>query len=153
MQAEGDRIGVGVDGEADFAPVTERLGGNGRIGFDLDMTDAAEGFADGVALELELSRIRHVLELAAAAHVVDGADRLDAVRRCGDELLQVGTTPVLGGADDFDFAPLAAQGARDEMDDAVVPGDAFATRGKRVDVDGNHACDPFSGKTCWPRWL
>lgn len=139
--------------EAHLATVTERLGGNGRVGFDLDMADAAQGLADGVALELELSRVGHVLELAAAAGVVDGAGRLDAVGRNGEELLHAGATPVLRRADDFNLAPLAAQGTRDEMDDALVPGDALATAGQGVDVDCDHAGGLSSGETCPPAAL
>lgn len=97
--------------------------------------DACNRIDHLLALRLELRNIRKMLELATAAPVINGADRLDAVRTFGDDFSQLPFRVRLLDFRDDGFDLLARQGLGHEDRKILVPSYAFPTCTERMDFD------------------
>ena len=97
--------------------------------------DARDGIDDLLALGLELGHVVEVLELAAAALLVDGTDWRNAVAARAQDLDEMASRVRLldlvhGGLDG-----LARQRARHEDREVLIAPYAFAARAERTDLD------------------
>jgi hypothetical protein len=99
------------------------------------LADAGDGIDDLLAFGFELGHVVEMLELAAAALVIDGTGRLDAVRAPGQDGLDVRTgIGLLDFVDDGqDF--LAWQGIGDEDGEVFIAADTFGTGAEGLDLD------------------
>ena len=95
----------------------------------------ADSIDDLLAFGFELGHVVEMLELAAAALVIDGADWLDTVRALGQDGLDVRTgIGLLDFVDDGqDF--LARQGIGNEYGEVFIAADAFGTSAEGLDLD------------------
>ena len=97
--------------------------------------DARDGVDDLLALSLELGHVIEVLELAAAALLVDGTDWRNAVAARAQDLDEMASRVRLldlvhGGLDG-----LARQRARHEDREVLIAPYAFAARAERTDLN------------------
>ena len=99
------------------------------------LADAGDGIDDLLAFGFELGHVVEMLELAAAALVIDGTGRLDTVRAPGQDGLDVRTgIGLLDFVDDGqDF--LARQGIGNEYGKVFIAADTFGTGAEGLDLD------------------
>ena len=97
--------------------------------------DARDGVDDLLALSLELGHVIEVLELAAAALLVDGADGRDAVATRTQDLDEMASRVRLLDLVHGDLDGLARQRARHKYRKFFVAPYAFAARAERADLD------------------
>lgn len=118
------------------AVVPGALGADGRLDEEVFLAaDARDGIDDLLALGLELGHVVEVLELAAAALLVDGADWRNAVVARAQDLDEMASGVRLldlvhGGLD-----RLPRQRARHKYRKFFVAPYALATRAERADLD------------------
>ncbi len=97
--------------------------------------DARDSVDDLLAFGLELGHIVKVLQLAAAAFVIDAADRLDAVGALGEDFfhlaLGIGLFDLVNDSDDL----LPGQSIRHKDRKVLIAAYAFAARTERLDFN------------------
>lgn len=118
------------------AVVPRRCRTDGRLNEKIRLlADTRNGIDDLLAFRLKLRHILQMLKLAAAAFVVDAADRLDAVGALGEDFFHM----ALGvGLFDFvndrqDFLPWQGIGHKDRK--VLIAAYAFAARTERLDFN------------------
>lgn len=97
--------------------------------------DARDGIDDLLALSLELGHVIEVLELAAAALLVDGADWRDAVAARAQDLDEMASRVRLLDLIHDGLDGLARQRARHKYRKFFVAPYALAARAERADLD------------------
>ena len=126
-----------ADGELHLvAVIPGALGTDGRLDKEILLAaDARDGVDDLLALGLELCHVVEVLELAAAALLIDGADWRDAVAARAQDLDEMSLGVRFLDLVNDGLHGLSRQGSRHEDREVFVTPYSFAARAERADLD------------------